>query len=131
MSTNHVTIHNLRSGEDVEIFMSFGLLNEMIKLLGSDPSVVAQLDLDPALAEPLFTLLLAKRNQVGKVTETPAWDISQEDADLLFDFIKEKILDFLVRRLSSTKTLFESRRTQLQGLGLSLNGSQGEPSKSA
>ena len=129
--TSHLTITNLRTNEEIELFMSFGLLNEMIKLLGNDPSVIAQIDLDPALAEPLFTLLLAKRNTVGKITEAPSWDISQEDADRLFDWIKAAILDFLVRRLSSTKTLFESRKTQLQGLGLSLNGSQVEASKSA
>lgn len=120
-----------RNGEEIEIYMSYGMINDLLKLLGSKPENILALDLDPILAEPLMATLLAKRDETGKILSNPVFDISMDDAERVFDWVKEHILGFFLRRLSSSKKVFEGHGDTMKALGLSENGMLSEASKTA
>jgi hypothetical protein len=128
---DHVTIYNVRTKADQEVFMSYGLLNEMTKLFGGNINTLPTLDLDPSIAEPIMAMLLAERDETGKIISNPIFDISISDAEKVFDWVKEHLVNFFIGRLSSTKMVFTRHAETLTALGLSLNGTQDDPSKTA
>lgn len=110
--------------EEREIFLSFGLLNSLVRVLG-DPSRTATLDLDPDLAELVLTVVLIPRSPTGKPTvsfdEFDLPGLDPEEAYKLFDWVKEHVLSFFVRRLKGTIDQIEEKKDDLANLGSSIN----------
>lgn len=114
------------NGKDREILMSFGLLNEMTRIV-QDPSRIGLMAIDPDLREEILYALLATRKPSGKVLEKLA-DIDDIEADYLdieklLAWAMEHTLAFFVRLLQSATTAAEKERTQMAGLVSSLTGS--------
>lgn len=119
---DRISVKNGKTGKDVEFFMSYGLLNEMIKIIDARPETIATLDIDPVISEVLLAALFSERDDNGKVLGIVPFDLSIDDAEAVFDWIKEHTMGFFMRRLSKTKDFFDSRKDQLTSLGLSQTG---------
>lgn len=127
MKSDRITLKVITASgavEEREIFMSYGLLNSLVRVLG-DPSRTAALDLDPDLAEQVLLLVLIPRSPTGKPTvsfeefELPGLD--PEEAYKLFDWVKEAVLSFFVKRLRKTIDAIEEKKDDLASLGSSMN----------
>lgn len=95
--SHRITVKN---GEaDQEIFMSFGLLNRLTRLLGN----VDQLPLlavDPELQELVLVEIFTQRNPKGDPTYIPSLDeihVSLDDVSRIIDFVGDHISNFFTQ----------------------------------
>jgi len=117
--------------ESRDIFMSFGLLNELTTIVG-DPSRVAAVHLDPELRETFLTALFAKRKKSGKIEENIDYDdldISVEDVEKALTWSQEHVLSFFVRSFRNIQTVTEKYQEEVTSLTSSLAGSKTSASK--
>lgn len=127
------TITIKQNDEDRELFMSFGLLNELTRIIG-DPSRVTQVALDPALRDEFLTALFAKRKKSGKIEEAADiedLDISYEDVEKALTWAQEHVMSFFVRSFRQIKAVTEKHEAEVTSLTSSLGGSKSSPSKKA
>lgn len=131
MSTpkEHFTI--TQDGEDREIFMSFGLLNEITTLLG-DPAVAASVYFQPELRENVLVAALHERSKTGKVINRVEGiddvEISVDQIEELLAWEVEHAIAFFARsidRVGRVKGQLEKFKVDMS----TLSGSQGSPSK--
>lgn len=108
-----------------EVFMSYGLLNELIRVIG-DPQRASTLELDADLAQFVLTIVLMPRTPTGKPApeaenfELPGLEV--EEAYRIFDWVKAHVLDFFVRRLRSSLQSIGERKELLAEIGSTLGG---------
>jgi hypothetical protein len=118
--------------EDREIFMSYGLLNQMAALIG-DPSQVVRISLDPDLRSEILRLALAKRKKSGKVLEevedVEDIDASYAEIEALLKWCMEHVLGFFVRLMSASRDVAADQKTAMADLVSSLDGSLISPSE--
>lgn len=118
---------------DREIFLSFGLLNELTTII-NDPARVAAISLDPELRTNVLNSVLATRRKNGKL-EAPAdvsdLDISIEDVEKLLEWASEHIMSFFVRSLRLVDKVSQQHQREVEGLVSSLAGSKNSASKKA
>jgi len=126
---DHITIN--QDGEDREIFMSFGLLNEITTLMG-DPATAASVYFNPELREDVLKAALHQRTKTGKierkVERLDDLDISLDVMEELLAWEVEHAIAFFGRAMERVLKM----KGQLQGLQSdvsSLNGSPASPSK--
>ncbi|KQS84252.1 hypothetical protein [Rhizobium sp. Leaf383] len=121
-------------GKDRELLMSYGLLNELAKLVGS-PEVAPQISLDEGLREDVLGACLAYRKASGKilkkVEDMDDLDMSIDDIEAVLDWATEHVLSFFVRSLGKMVKRVESNKDVLEGLKSSLDGLQGSTSATA
>jgi hypothetical protein len=114
------------NGEDREIFMSFGLLNSVTKIV-YDMQMVATMALVPELREDVLKQLLAKRTPSGKVTaaidDIDEIDISIDDVVSLLDWTSEHLLDFFLKALDKAKSMADRNQARMTALMPSGSGS--------
>ncbi|MBN7759783.1 hypothetical protein JYP52_01425 [Nitratireductor aquibiodomus] len=120
-----------QDGETREIFMSFGLQNEITTLMG-DPAIAASTYFDPELREKVLLAALHERTKTGKIVskaeELDDFDISVSDIEALLAWEVEHAIAFFARSMDRVKKL----KGQLESLTAdvsSLNGSANSPSK--
>ncbi|MCV0350190.1 MAG: hypothetical protein K5863_08945 [Nitratireductor sp.] len=120
-----------QDGETREIFMSFGLQNEITTLMG-DPAIAASTYFDPELREKVLLAALHERTKTGKIVskaeELEDFDISVSDIEALLAWEVEHAIAFFARSMDRVKKL----KNQLESLTAdvsSLNGSANSPSK--
>lgn len=105
------------AGQDV--LMSFGLLNDLTQIFG-EPGRVALIDLDPELQDQVLVACLSKRNGRGRIVDEynldKMPDFQPQEAEAFFDWIKEHTVDFFIRRLTKSASLFEARKADLTAL---------------
>lgn len=108
--------------DERELFMSFGLLNESVRLVG-DLNRVAAIGLNPDLSVAILTAVLAVRDAKGRVKDDFVLpEMSPETAEAILDWVKEHVLDFFIRRLRKTLTLVDQNAEELKAIGSSLTG---------
>jgi len=118
-------------GEDRDIFMSFGLLDTLSRLIG-DPSNVAQVHIDLDLRKGVLEALLAERKKSGKVineVDIEETEISIEDAEKLVEWAASHVLNFFIRSLSKVSEMTKKSEKEIKALvstfpGLSNSASQ-------
>jgi len=120
-----------QDGENREIFMSFGLLNEITKLMG-DPATAASAFFNPELREKVLLAALHVRSKTGKIEHEVE---NLDDLDIDFASMEELLawevdhaLAFFTRSMDRVVKL-KGQLENLQQAGSSLNGSQASPSK--
>lgn len=108
-----------------DIFMSFGLLSKLTKVVGS-PDIVGAISVDPELRDSIIAELLAERKKSGKVINPVAdledIDVSVEDIEALLKWASEHLMGFFVRSLQQVHHLTENHRTVLEALQPSSDG---------
>lgn len=115
------------------LFMSYGLLNELVRLAG-DPTRASTIDIDPDLAQTvLFTVLLPRdptgRSTVGSGETYVPPGVTVNEAYKIFDWVREHLLDFFAKRLQASLQSIEGRKEQLAQIGSSLDGLKASVSK--
>lgn len=131
MSTPSEHFCIIQDSTEREIFMSFGLLNEITSLL-QDPATAASVYFTPELREKVILAALHQRTKTGKVEKPAAaiddFDISLGDIEALLAWEVEHAIAFFARsmeRVVAMKSTLES----LQQDTSSLTGSQASASK--
>lgn len=116
--------------EHPSVFMSFGLLNDLVRIVG-DVNRIAAIGLDPDLSEEVIFACLAPRDARGRITdgsfEPP--NLPMQDAEAIMDFVSEHLLDFFMRRLQKTLAAAEKNKGQMEQLASLLNGTGSSASK--
>lgn len=114
-------------GTSRELFMSYGLLNELTGIVSS-PEIVPQISLYKELREEVLGACLAERKPSGKVTkkidDMDDIDMSIEDVEAVIDWASEAILSFFVRSLGKMAKQAEANKDVFAGLKSSLAGLQ-------
>lgn len=130
--SNKISI--ILAGEERELFMSYGLLNELTKLVGS-PEVAPSITIDEDLRADVLKACLAERKASGKIVkeleDVEDIDASIEDIEKLLDWATEHVLSFFVRSLGKMVKQAESNKDVLAGLKSSLDGLQASASATA
>ena len=120
-----------QDGETREIFMSFGLLNEITALMG-EPATAASVYFAPKLREQVLLAALHKRTKSGKVeelvTEIEDLDIPTSDIEALLAWEVDHAIGFFTRSMDRVVKLKGALEGLNQGAS-SLIGSKGSPSK--
>lgn len=125
------TITIKQNDEDRELFMSFGLLNELTRIIG-DPGRVPQVALEPDLRDEFLTALFAKRKKSGKIEEAADiddLDVSYEDVEKALTWAQEHVMSFFVRSFRQIKAVTEKHEAEVTSLTSSLAGSKSSASK--
>lgn len=133
MTTSNVAPHyTLKvNGEDFEVFMSFGLLNELTAVIG-DPGRAASIFFDPELREHVLRAVLSERNKAGKVIDRVDdildLEVDLGEIELLLSWVAGHVLRFFTRSLKSVMGL-QSDLAEMADLSSSLGGSKASRSK--
>lgn len=89
------------SGELVELFMSFGMLNTLAVPIKSFDNLI-EVDSEPDLRSFILHICLDKRDAKGRVTEEfDVFSISMSEAEAILSWVKEHLTDFFITRLKS------------------------------
>lgn len=119
------------NGEERELFMSFGLLNELTTIV-QDPTRIGSVNLDPELRETFLTALFAKRKKSGKIEEAIDFDdldVSVEDVETAIEWATDHVLSFFVRSFKRIQQVTDNYKDEVTNLTSSLTGSQKSPSR--
>lgn len=120
-----------QDGEKREIFMSFGLLDEVTTLMG-DPAQAASVFFSPALRRAVYHALLQPRSKTGKITKEVddifELDIPVDQMEELLGWGVEHALDFFSRSVSRITRMKGSLENH-EVFASSQNGSAASASK--
>ncbi len=106
------------NGTEVQIKMSFGLLNVLCRAVG-DVETAATINVDPVLRDVFISELLSKRDAKGKVVEKPdleGLDVDVEKAIELVDWAGDHVLDFFLKGLEKTKAMQAKHMDRIKAL---------------
>ena len=113
------------NGDEHEIKMTFGLLNNLCRKVG-DIEAAAVIALDTNLRDAILIELLSKRDSKGKILEPIDLDSLEADPDSIIDLIDwagTHVLDFFLKGLEGTKKLQEANTGRIKALIPSSTGS--------
>lgn len=122
------------NGEERELFMSFGLLNELATIVG-DPARVPSIPVDADLREAVLMSCFAERKPSGKVIKDVEdyddLDISIPDVEKTIDWAVEHLMSFFVRSLKKVVAVTKANEGDLKDLASFLAGSNASVSETA
>lgn len=101
-------------GEKRELFMSFALLNELVRVVGDIP-YISQIEIDAELCAKVFGVLFGERDEKRKLkrpAEMEEIEISIADAQKVSAWVQGHLLDFFlaaVERAAAAARPFEAR----------------------
>ena len=114
-----------------ELFMSFGLLDELTRVVG-DPARIGTVTLDPEFRQEFLTKLFAKRKKSGKIEEQTDFDdldVAVEELEAALVWAQEHVLSFFVRSFRNIQKVTDHYGTEITNLTSSLAGSKSSPLK--
>lgn len=125
-----VYIVDFADGSKKEIFMSFGLMNAITRIVG-DVDNVAALATDYDARDRVLVELLSERTKSGKMTEK----VDLEELPLTYDEVvkimtwaQEHMVDFFIKSLTGVKDLATKNKDRITDLVSFLTGSTTSPS---
>lgn len=114
------------AGKPRELFMSFGLLDELLKIIGDIPAISA-IAIEPDLRFRVLNSVLAERNDVGIVTQPITLftlRVAQEDIHLICSWVAEHALDFFLTAIERNLNVHLKHQSRLTASTPSGSGSQ-------
>lgn len=108
-----LTIHV--DGQPRDIFMSFGLLHELLRVVG-DLSGVSVMAIDADLREKVLVVVLSERDEKGKIVrEFPFYTarISAEDVHAIFKWAGSHVLDFFLTAMEKAVETHQPEQARL------------------
>lgn len=84
---------------DRELFMSYGLLNELLRLI-PDTNLIALVYTDPDIRNKIIEQVLADRSPTGKITTMRPFDmyiVEQEAVEEMLEWVVEHVTAFFIR----------------------------------
>lgn len=118
-------------GKTREVFMSYTLLNQLVKIVG-DFSKIGNIIVDHDIRDQFLTVMIQERDERGRVSEENFISLdnaglSVEDANVALKFGTEHVADFFVEQLRSQMETGQKHSELMEqiatGLGLSGLGS--------
>jgi hypothetical protein len=97
------------------LVMSFGLLNEIAKLVG-DIDNLGNIIIDPHLREAILVALLSDRDAEGVITtkyNTVTADLTIDEFTKIADWVSDVLFTFFIRLLESAKALQEKNQERV------------------
>ncbi len=111
--------------QERKLLMSFGLLNELMILVGDLPRVQV-IGVDSELRPKILEAVFAVRGEKGEIKETisvAALPVPTADIMRVLTWVAEHVLDFFLGAVESAVKVAEPHQTRLTGLTPSGNGS--------
>lgn len=105
-------------GKEVDVKMTFGLLNNLCRAIG-DIDGVAQINTNPDVRDGVLVQLLSPRDARGKITsmiDPLTLDIDIDDSIDLIDWAGDQVLDFFLKALERTKSLQDRNLDRIKAL---------------
>jgi hypothetical protein len=121
-SNDKITV--ILNGKERELFMSFGLLNSLTRIV-DDPSRVPAIRTDHELRDTVLAAALAERKPSGKIQkeiDLDDADITIEDVERTLDWVMEHVMSFFVRALKKVVAVTEANKADMEALASSVNG---------
>lgn len=106
------------NGDAKDLFMSFGLLNELMKIVHDIPNIQS-IGVDPALRCDVLEAVFAQRGPKGEVVDvTPAsaLPITAADAQRILEWVAGHVLDFFLGSVEAAVRTMEPHRERLEKL---------------
>lgn len=97
------TITVTANGAEREIKMTYGLLNELVSMVG-DIEEIAKFYVDETLRNKALVSVLSERSNTGKITakaDMEEIDIEIEDIDQLLSWVAAHVTGFFIRSLTN------------------------------
>lgn len=117
--------YKVKIGDEThEVFMSFGLLNEVCTVIG-DVENIALMQTDGTLRTAVLNSVLSQRDEVGEISEhfnIMTSNLTTDEALKLLDWVAEHAFDFFLKSLESAKNLSDKHGPRMQTLLSSLTG---------
>jgi hypothetical protein len=129
------TIDITYNGKTREVFMSFGLLNEISRAVG-DVEQIGMISVDPDMRETVLDILLSDRDEEGKISKhfnVAAARITMDEVNRLIEWVADNVFDFFLKALGGAKRLQEKNAPRVLELMpkevlASMSSSAGSPS---
>jgi hypothetical protein len=113
------------NGKSEELFMSFGLLNEVSQVVG-DVENLPMVVINPDMREKCLQVILSERDDDGKITKKFNFykaKITIDEVNKIVEWVSENLFDFFLKALEGANNLREKGEPKLQSLMSSLAGS--------
>lgn len=110
------TLSIQKDGKPHSVFMSFGLLNQLTRLLG-DIDQLPMLAVDPVLQEKVLVEIFTERDARGNPTKVPNLyeiNVSLGDIELILDFVGDHIANFFMAAAEKAQKRVQALHEKLQ-----------------
>lgn len=104
--------------KELEIFMSFGLLDELCRIVGEIDSVPF-IGVSHEMRRQVLAAVFAERTKSGKIIKSVDWEDLELDPDTvirLLAWVAEHVLNFFMLQLNTLKELTSKNEDQLKAL---------------
>lgn len=112
------------NGKSRDLFMSFGLLNELATMFG-DVDRLTELPTNHELRTEMLKAVLAERTKSGKVTvaaDLDDIDIDPQDIPKILAWAADWVVDFFIRSGEAVKSVFVRNSDRVKSLMSSESG---------
>lgn len=122
MATIPDSLTIMEAGKPRELFMSFGLLNELLAIVGDLPDI-STIGIDPALRYGVLNSVLSERDDNGVIVKPLVMftlRVEVSDIQKLFSWVAEHLLNFFLTAIEQnlvTHTKHQGRLTGSTGSG--------------
>lgn len=128
---SEATISVMIDKNEREIFMSFGLLDSLSRII-EDPTRIPSISIDPDLRNKVLIATLAERKPSGKILQNidlEDTEISIDDVERLIDWAGDHVMSFFIRSLQKTVAVTKAREEEMKALASSFGGLKDSISK--
>lgn len=112
------------NGKSRDLFMSFGLLNELATMFG-DVDRLTELPTNHELRTEMLKAILAERTKSGKITQAVDLDdidIDPQDVPKILAWAADWVVDFFIRSGEAVKSVFVKNTDRVKSLMSSESG---------
>jgi hypothetical protein len=112
------TIDLTYNGRTKEVFMSFGLLNEISRAVG-DVEQIGMISVDPDMRETVLKILLSERDEEGNIVKNfnmITAKITMDEVNRLIEWVADNVFDFFLKALGGAKRLQQKNEPRVLAL---------------
>jgi len=120
------TIEVKIGGEPQEVKMTYGLLNELARVIG-DIDVIPMIGIEADVRDSIIRAIFSKRDAQGKIKQEVDifnFDIDVDDLQDLLEWVGGHVLDFFLTSLERGKINGEKQEKRLKALTSISSGGQ-------
>lgn len=114
-------------GDPRDIKMTFGLLNELVRVIG-DVEGIAEISFNNDLRDAVLNEVFSERDEQGRIKEpVNLFNLAVDPDDVvnLLEWVGAHVTDFLLKQMLKTKVMVESNQGRLKALMPTSTGSEG------
>ena len=123
LNSDHLSI--TRDGQPRELFMSFGLLHELLAVVG-DIVEISAIAVNAPLRDAVLTSVLAERNEKGVIQgelNLFVMEIPRSDIQVILSWVAGHVLDFFLTAIEESLKTHNAQTARLTSSMVSGNGS--------